>query len=322
MRHLKGFRSPILVAVAAAAVLSAALLFTYKSDAAARMLFEKSQSLATQNRPDSAKRVGRAAAVFARSPETHFRLGRLLKNLGDYEPALKEFKRAANASPPFAHSYREIGRFYFLGRDLVGLEEAVSAFSKEIELTQDPYSYHLRGILYLSKLGRVKDAEEDFRKETELWSSWGAPLNLAWALFEQGKWREAEDAMRLAEKLAPDSVFVDNGFGVIYLNQDRFRDAISRFSAAFEKSGSLTAEEYRDAYPGNSPEYAAEGIISIRAGIAFNLGVAQEKTGNFTEAVRWYKKTLEFLPDLKRIGVAPEITEQSLVEKIETLESK
>lgn len=273
-------------------------------------------------RPVVAGLAARLAAYSTTDPGIHFGLGNVFKGLGDNRRALAEFRKAAAADQPYPHAWLEIGRLYFLGKDVVTLDEAVAALSKEIEVSNYPYAYHLRGILYAQKLDRIADAEADFRKETELWSSWAAALNLAWVLADQGKLREAEEAMRLVEARKPGSLFADNGYGVVYLREGRYAAARERLEAAYEKSALLTVEEYREAYPGNPPEYASEGVVSIRAGIAFNLGVVHEKLGDTRQAARWYREALRALPELVHIGIAEGITEQALSDRIEMLESK
>ncbi|MBI1975092.1 MAG: tetratricopeptide repeat protein [Parcubacteria group bacterium] len=288
-----------------------------------KWFLQHSQDFLKTGKPELARATAYVSRMLAgKDAEVHFSLGLHLRDLQEYPVALGEFRRASELDVSFPLVYREIGRFYFLGQNLVSLKEAVANFSKEIEVSNDPYSYHLRGILYAQKLGKLEEAEADFRSEIELSNSWGGPLNLAWVLLEQRRLEEAETAMQMVQERRPDSVFVHNGLGVIYLNQGKLVKALSHLEQALVKVDTMDIAEYREAYPGNNPDYAAEGVKSTRAGIVFNLGVANEKQKNIPQAISWYQKALELAQDLKVIGIAPGVSVSSLETRIKTLQQK
>ncbi len=244
-----------------------------------------------------------------------FEIALRLKAEGDYEEAFKYFKKIYKLNPRYPGINLELGKFFFFNQSFVSLNEALNYFTKEIELTNHPYAYHERGIIY-GYLRQWDKAEKDFRQEISLTDSWAGYLNLAWILFSQGKLDKAEEIMRVVNQKKPESIWSLNGLGVIHLNQGRYDLAIQELEKAFVKSQNLTVNDYLQAYPNNDPKLALQMIENIKAGIAFNLALAYEKNGEWQKALEFYNKTKEIISGLSYLKIAEGLDRESLNLKI------
>jgi tetratricopeptide (TPR) repeat protein len=273
-----------------------------------------------EENPQLAAILLRGSKAFADNAQSHFLLGRYLKTKRSLDDSLAQFMHAFRKDHRFPRVNYEIGQFYFIKK--LDADEAIDFFSREIELSGDPHTYHLRGIVYGTKNPKEwQKAEQDFRTEMALWDSWGASLNLAWILFAQGRLDEAEEAMRITEAKHPGSVWTHNGLGVIYLNRGEFGKAQKELAAAFQKATVLTPEEYWTAYPGNVTDDVIQAIQDIQAGIALNLALAYEKSGEYQAAIVWYEKTKELIRNRNHI-VAGGVDEEAIQAKISALLSQ
>lgn len=256
--------------------------------------------------------------IVLRNADANFRLGLMLRDKRAYNTALLAFERTRYLNPRYAGVNLEIGKLYFLKPGIMGFEQALDAFSREIEISNRPYAHHERGILYGSH-GAYDKAEADFRQEMALWSSWGAPLDLAWILFAEGRFSEAEDMMKVVAERKPDSVWAHNGLGVVYLNERKIREAIAELSAAFAKAETMTRADYLEAYPGLDPAEAPDGIKNIKTGIAYNLALAYEKQGDRPAALDWYQRALSLIRTISRTHIANGLNEETIASKIAAL---
>lgn len=255
------------------------------------------------------------------SAQKHLQVGRFLRENGNYKQALFHFRQALQKDPNLAEVNLEIGRLYFLDPNLVSLNEAIYRFSREIEISNHPYAYHERGILfgYLKKWG---EAEADFRKEISLWDNWAGYLDLAWILFSQNRFNEAEELMKIVNQKIPNSVWSLNGLGIIHLNQGKYELAINELEMAFEKAKDLSYGDFIMAYPGNDSSRAFENIENIKIGTAFNLALAYEKNKDLTKALEWYNITKELLKERSSAKVAEGLNLNLLDIKIKEIYDK
>lgn len=252
------------------------------------------------------------------NPQNLFETALKLKSQGNYRESLKYFKKVYQLNPNYPGVNLEIGKFYFLG--FISLNEALVHFTKEIELTNHPYAYHERGIIY-GYLRQWDKAEKDFRQEIVLSDNWAGYLNLAWILFSQGEFNEAEKIMQIVNQKKPESIWSLNGLGVIHLNQGKYELAIQELEKAFEKAQILNIEDYLRAYPNNNPKLALSMIENIKAGIAFNLALAYEKGGDLAKALEFYNKTKEIISGLNYVKIAEGFERKSIDWKISKIYS-
>jgi len=255
------------------------------------------------------------------STNLHFFLGKHFKNLSEYGQSLDEFKRVQAKDPYYPKIHIEIGRFVSLG--LIARAEAIEYFTKEIEISNDPYAYHMRGLMY-GVGGEWEKAEEDFKTETSLVRSWAAYIDLGWALLAQEKLDEAEAAVEKALEIDNNSFWGLSGLGVIALKKGDFSKAIALLGKAVERGNALVEADYWLAYPGNDPRGAKKGALAMRAGAHFNLALSYEKTGRHKEAILQYNEYLRLLDQVAEydIGPNPPVSRKEVEQRIFQLASK
>lgn len=99
--------------------------------------------------------------------------GLLLKHLGDYQGAARDFRQALRLNPKSVRVLLWQGELY---RELGHYSHSVAACNRAIALDPDrASSYYFRGEAYLAQ-GRHGDAIADFTKAAELRPNWSLPL--------------------------------------------------------------------------------------------------------------------------------------------------
>jgi tetratricopeptide (TPR) repeat protein len=90
-----------------------------------------------------------------------------------YQQGFKDYERALNLSPDVPETYVNLGNIYFLGEKL---NKAVEFYTKalDLEISQDHIAYMNRGMA-LEKIGKLSEAESDYRRAIELMPEWGLP---------------------------------------------------------------------------------------------------------------------------------------------------
>lgn len=91
----------------------------------------------------------------------------------EYQKGFKDYERALNLSPDIPETYVNLGNIYFLGEKL---DKAVEFYTKalDLEISQNHIAYMNRGMA-LEKIGKLSEAESDYRRAIELMPEWGLP---------------------------------------------------------------------------------------------------------------------------------------------------
>lgn len=178
-----------------------------------------------------------------------------------------------NSSVAFAHYMR--GRIEFIQGNF---DEALTDFDKELSLyPANKRPLYMRGLVYAyrGKEGDLLLAENDFRAFVT-WSptEWAGYNDLAFVFAKEKKYTEA--VLILKEGIAKanggaTNPWLWNALGVMELNLNRPKEAVSALIQAQEFAGSLTDTNWRRAYPGNNPSTAQRGLESMKAAIARNV---------------------------------------------------
>ncbi|PYT26286.1 MAG: hypothetical protein DMG57_22105 [Acidobacteria bacterium] len=165
--------------------------------------------------------------------------------------------------------------------------------------------YNLLGIT-LTKLGRIPEANKDFRKAVELNPKLADPhKNLGFNYWTSGQEAEAEQSFQAALKLNPTDEFAHYGLGTVYLRQGRAADAI----AHLERARSLVDREQQVSL-GLGRAYLAsrqfpkavellESVTHQRptdADAAALLALAYESSGNLPRALENYDRAVRLDP--------------------------
>lgn len=210
--------------------------------------------------------------------KSEMKIGNYYFNGGAYdlEKAESAFKRAVAVDPKILWGHYQLARIYLVKKDQ---EKALLEVNKELEANPENLrALYVRGLIY-GYSGELKKSEEDFRRFT-FWApkEWAGYNDLAWILMKEAKYEEAEMVADEGTKEALDgekNPWLWNNLGLAKLNQKKYKEAKISFKKAKELAESLTADEWRLAYPGNDPAAAAKGLESFLRAVDFNL----EKSG-------------------------------------------
>lgn len=178
-----------------------------------------------------------------------------------------------NASVAFAHYMR--GRIEFVQGNFNG---ALADFNKELSLyPTNKRPLYMRGLVYAyrGQEGDLLLAENDFRAfVTWAPTEWAGYNDLAFVFAKEKKYNEA--ALTLKEGITKanggaTNPWLWNALGVMELNLNQPKEAVSALIQAQKFASSLTDANWRRAYPGNNPSTAQTGLESMKAGIARNV---------------------------------------------------
>lgn len=201
---------------------------------------------------------------------------------GAYNPdiAFKAYQKAVSINPKILWGHYQLARIYFVKGDFNG---ALSEINNELNANPENLrSLYIRGLIYGYRAlpGDFKSAETDLKRFTK-WTpkEWAGYNDLAWVLSKQGKYMEAEKTINQALKEVLDgsiNPWLWNALGVAELNLKKYIGAADSFKKAENFAGKLTTNEWRMAYPGNSPESAESGLAAFKKAIEENLRRARQ----------------------------------------------
>lgn len=168
-------------------------------------------------------------------PKTHYAAGRLLERRGDFEGAIRQYRRAIALSADYVDALNRLG----ITLDRLGrFDEADSALTEAIIL--EPGEAYLRNNLAFSYMlqRRWQDAEAELRNALVLDPDFErARVNLGLVLARQERFEDALTAFTLA---LPEADAYYN-MGLIYREQDMFNEAQDAFSRSLVLDPSMEA---------------------------------------------------------------------------------
>lgn len=125
-------------------------------------------------REEAAAEYRKAVQIDPEDPEGYNNLGTILKEEGRPEEAEAQFRKAIEADPDFAGSYNNLA---LVAMDRQDYDLAGPLLEKALERSPlDPLIYNNRGNLFFH-IGKLPEAEADFRKALALRSDYAEPHN-------------------------------------------------------------------------------------------------------------------------------------------------
>lgn len=259
---------------------------------------------------------GEAAEYYRKSiycaPENgdyHFRLGKALYELKQFEGAIKTLEKAKQIKPLAAHIHLYLG----MAHDSVGeLEKAVESLKLAVSLVVSPIAdfdkWHARiGGCYL-RLGLFAEAEISFSKAITLEPTYKPYwIRLCEILELQNKIPEAINAFCVAaEKTDNPSEFWSKGASLL-VKLRRWDQAANFAEKAISSVGTPKLELYnqlseilrRDKKYWREIEVQEEALVHFpEAALSwFSLGEARSIMGHWTQAAEAYTRAIALLPD-------------------------
>lgn len=159
--------------------------------------------------------------------------GTKLYGKGNYEEAIKEFKRAIALAP---QSTSSTDAYNFIANSYLKLnrpEDAISAYKASINLNPGRDDTHMKlGNVYMS-LKRNEEAENEYKSAIKLNpSSTSNVYTLGQLYLQSGRYNEAESQFNRITNLAPRAVEGYYGLGLTYSKEGRHEEAINQFKEA------------------------------------------------------------------------------------------
>lgn len=210
------------------------------------------------------------ASKSPRKPSVHYDLGKLYKDVGRLDDAVREYKIAIRLKPDYAEAHTNLGNVYLeKGYFDQAIEEYVVALRID---PSDPETYYNIGTAYYNQMSPQKAASAFMEAIRLMPTHIEAHNSLGNVYFRTGQFDKAQEEYLTVLKLNPDHVHGHSNLGNIYFMQKKLPEAI---------------EEYRQALR-IKPDYA---------GAQYNLGVVYANMGKTEDAINAYKAAIDLKPD-------------------------
>jgi serine/threonine-protein kinase len=201
----------------------------------------------------------------------HNNLGNALGAKGQLDEAIREYRTAIGLDPNHADVHTNLG---WALRDKGDVDGAIAEYRTAIALDHKYAIAQLRlGVLLCDVKHEYDQAITCFRALIDIdHNHAGAHYNLGWALYNKGRYKEAEAAFREAIHLKPDSAEAHNSLGAILCDRlHRYQDAEASIREAIRLKADFPLAHY-------------------------NLGRALFLQGRFAEAGKATRRSLELFP--------------------------
>lgn len=210
---------------------------------------------------------------FPDSFELYNTIGAALANLGRFDDAIAQYRKATKLNPAFAGGYYNLGAAY---RRTGRLDEAVASYKQALALKPEFIEARLNLGAACKLLGRLEDAAAHCRKAIALNPDYApAYNNLGDALIELEEFEEAIAQLSKALKIDPHAAQAHNNLGNAYKHLGRQEEAVASYTQAI-----ALKSDYADAHN--------------------NLAAALTDLGRKEEAIASYERALEIAPGLAR----------------------
>jgi tetratricopeptide (TPR) repeat protein len=158
--------------------------------------------------------------------------GRALRFLGQLESALRYFDRSIGADPTFMYAYFSQGAIH---NEREAHDNAIARYQLATEINPSAQIFTRAGA-YLRKYERHVDSIPMFQKAADLKPSANAYAYWGMALRASGRPEEARDRFQRAIETDPSNPNGYNQLGLMYLEQQKWDEAVENFSQAIRLS--------------------------------------------------------------------------------------
>jgi tetratricopeptide (TPR) repeat protein/tRNA A-37 threonylcarbamoyl transferase component Bud32 len=201
----------------------------------------------------------------------HYNLGVALQEKGQRDKAIAAYREAIRLKPNLASAHNNLGTAL---RDKGQLNEAIAAFREAIRLKPDHAAAHNNLGTALRDKGQLDEAIAECREAIRLKPDLAmAHYALGIALQEKGQVDKAIAAYREAIRLKPDLAWAHNNLGTALRDKGQLNESIAKCREAIRLKPNLVAAHY-------------------------NLGNALQEKGQLAEAIAAYREAIRLKPDL------------------------
>ncbi len=180
------------------------------------------------------------------------------------------FLRAETLDPTLPYVHHELARISFLRGDFAS---AMTAINIEIENHGDtePNAYYVRGLIE-GYMGDYDAAIADYKQFLRSYpNNWAGVNDYAWVLLKAKRFIEAREATAWALQYAPDNPWLLNSSATALFETGHFSEALAAAKRANHAVQNISEAQWLQAYPGNDPSVAPQGIMSLKQAIQNNI---------------------------------------------------
>lgn len=200
----------------------------------------------------------------------------------DIDRAQYFFRLAAAQDPMLPYVYHELARIDFLRGNFAAALAKIN-FQIAMHGDQTPNSYYIRGLIE-GYMGAYDRSAADYKHYLGLLSTtnWAGLNDYAWVLLKAGRYEEAAQITDVALRLFPDNPWLLNSNAIAAYERGDQHRALDSARKAVVAVGSVSNAEWLQAYPGNDPAVASQGVESFKKAVTNNLYSIEQKSATST----------------------------------------
>ena len=242
-------------------------------------------------------------------------LGAAHKNLGQFELALKAFKKVTELNPNYADGFNNLGISL---KDQEKIDKALEAFKKALLIKPD-YAEVYNNIGNAFKYqNKFKEAIEAYKKAISLKPDYAdAYNNMGVALKDKGRFKEAVKAYNKALSIKPDYAEAHCNKGITHQKLGELEEAKLSLGTAISIEPDNSENYFNIGIILQDQDKQDEAIVSYKHAILYdpnhaesyyNMGDCLKKQGNLSDAIVAYNNALSIKPNFfeayNNLGVA------------------
>lgn len=188
----------------------------------------------------------------------------------DLGRAERFFTRALALDPQYPYLQHQLARLAFLDGNF---PIALARINLQISLygTSTPNSYYVRGLIKGfagDYAGAAADYETYLRTDPK---NWAAITDYSWVLIKDTRYKEALVALDWGLIYWPENPWLHNTRATALFELGHLEEAREAAEAASRAVEGLTEEAWLQAYPGNDPLIAPQGIAAFKKAVEANM---------------------------------------------------
>jgi|SRR3989338_891512 len=162
---------------------------------------------------------------------SYFELGVLYKENGEFDDAIKSFKKSTQINPRQNMALYELGVIYEQKKDY---DEAIKNYTGSLKIKENAEAYQNLGVCYLKK-GMLKESYRNLTKAMLLNpNKYTIYNNLGAVLEKNGNYDTAMQMLEIGIKLNPKNVIGYYNLGIVFDKKAEFGKALENYEKAVE----------------------------------------------------------------------------------------
>lgn len=156
------------------------------------------------------------------------------------------------------------------------LDSALSYADKELEFyPNNCRTHYIRGLAY-GYMDKLDEAISDFEIFNSCFpDTWAGHNDLAWFWFRKGDMGKVIEVVErtINKNNNAASPWLQNTYGTALMNVGRYKEAENALRMAKYLADNMTVDGWGEAYPGNDPDVYGRGLSSMQVSIQKNLDI-------------------------------------------------